>query len=516
LHYWRFNNSDDIPLRLGAAAKTEELWRQMSVTEEAIGAHVERGTVGRSGESTSREWITSYLRRAAVADGASALGAGLLAAHFRFGDVNQVPVVYIFLVVAAPALWWISMLLAGGYEARVIGLGSDEFRRIINAAAGVAAVVVVISYLTQFDFSRVYLGIAVPSATCADLACRYVLRKRLHARRNQGRYSHRVVAVGHAAAVADLVTTLRREKYHGLSVVAVCVAGDLGDDQLAGIPVAGTLDSVARVVGDFAADTVAVLACAEMGTDRLRELAWTLEKTGTDLCVAPILLDVAGPRTTIRPVAGLPLLYVDHPNLIGGKQVIKSVFDRAAAAVALILLAPLFAGIALAIKCMDAGPVFFRQTRIGRDGAGFTVYKFRTMYVDAERRKARYARENEASGVLFKIRRDPRITRTGRWLRRWSLDELPQLVNVLIGDMSLVGPRPALPEETERYCSQMRRRLAVKPGITGLWQVSGRSDLPWEETVRLDLRYVENWSFALDLQVLWKTCSAVLSGAGAY
>ena len=225
---------------------------------------------------------------------------------------------------------------------------------------------------------------------------------------------------------------------------------------------------------------------------------------------------MSGLRTTIRPVAGLPLMYLDHPDLSGGKHVIKGLFDRAVAGSALLLLAPLFTAIALAIRVVDPGPVFFRQSRVGRDGRRFTVYKFRTMRVDAERIKAQYARANEGNGVLFKIRRDPRVTRTGRWLRRWSLDELPQLINVLIGDMSLVGPRPALPEEAARYCNQMRRRLAVKPGITGLWQVSGRSDLPWEEAVRLDLRYVENWSFALDLQILWKTGSAVLGGTGAY
>src|SRR5712691_2318760 len=489
----------------------------MSVTEEAIGAQVQRGDVYRSSMSAPRAWTSSYLRRASVVDCACALGAGLLAAYLRFGDVDQIPIVYVFLLIGTPVMWWICVLLAGGYDARVIGLGSDEFRRIFNAAFGVAAVVVVTSYLTHLDLSRSYLGIALPWAAVSDLGCRYLLRKHLHVRRGQGFCSHRVVAVGHADAVADLVTTLRRDRYHGLSVVASCLAGkEVVDERLAGVPVAGALDQVTDAVRAFGADTVAVLACPEMGPDRLRELAWNLEKTGTDLFVAPVLLDVAGPRTTIRPVAGLPLMYLDHPDLSGGRQVIKGLFDRAVAASALLLLAPLFAGIALAIKLIDPGPVFFRQTRVGRDGQGFTVYKFRTMRVDAERIKAQYAKANEGKGVLFKIRYDPRVTKTGRSLRRWSLDELPQLLNVLIGDMSLVGPRPALPEETKRYCNRMRRRLAVKPGITGLWQVSGRSDLSWDEAVRLDVRYVENWSFALDLQILWKTCSAVIGGMGAY
>jgi exopolysaccharide biosynthesis polyprenyl glycosylphosphotransferase len=278
----------------------------------------------------------------------------------------------------------------------------------------------------------------------------------------------------------------------------------------------GGLRNVARVVEQYDADTVAVLACPEMSGVRLRELAWELEKTGTDLCVAPALLDVAGPRTTIRPVAGLPLLHVDHPEFTGAKKGIKDAFDKVLGVSALALLAPVFIIVAIAIRLSDGGPALFRQTRVGKDGRPFTVYKFRTMVLDAEDRKAQLAVSNEKDGVLFKIRNDPRITTVGARLRRWSVDELPQLINVVRGDMSLVGPRPALPDEAARYGDYVRRRLVVKPGITGLWQVNGRSDLSWEESVRLDLRYVENWSLVLDLQVLWKTCSAVLHGSGAY
>jgi exopolysaccharide biosynthesis polyprenyl glycosylphosphotransferase len=207
---------------------------------------------------------------------------------------------------------------------------------------------------------------------------------------------------------------------------------------------------------------------------------------------------------------------VDHPELAGAKRLIKSVFDRVAAGLALTLLAPLFAVIAVAIRVHDGEAVFFKQTRVGRDGRVFRLFKFRTMVVGAEQLRAELEALNEGAGVLFKMRRDPRVTKVGAWLRRWSLDELPQLFNVLIGDMSLVGPRPALPQEAARYEDHMRRRLVVKPGITGLWQVSGRSDLSWDDAFRLDLRYVENWSFALDLQVLWKTWSAVVQGSGAY
>jgi exopolysaccharide biosynthesis polyprenyl glycosylphosphotransferase len=276
------------------------------------------------------------------------------------------------------------------------------------------------------------------------------------------------------------------------------------------------LDEVPEVALRFGADTVAVLSCPELSGMRLRELAWELEKTGTSLCVAPAVLDIAGPRTTIRPAAGLPLVYMDHPEFTGIPRLLKAFFDRAFALTALILLSPLMAAIAFMIKISDRGPVLFSQVRVGVDGSPFRIYKFRTMVADAEALKAKLAEQNETGGVLFKMRRDPRITTVGSWLRRWSLDELPQLFNVLTGDMSLVGPRPALPEEAERYHTHVRRRLAVKPGITGLWQVNGRSDLTWEESVRLDLRYVENWSFMLDLQILWKTWSAIGTGTGAY
>jgi exopolysaccharide biosynthesis polyprenyl glycosylphosphotransferase len=299
-------------------------------------------------------------------------------------------------------------------------------------------------------------------------------------------------------------------------VVAACLAGGAAVTEVAGVPVVGDLSDTADVVRRCGAETVAVLPSPEMNGLQLRQLAWELEKTGTDLCVAPALLDVAGPRTTIRPTAGLTLLHVDHPQLSGPRQVLKDLFDRCAAALALVLLSPLLIAIAAAIKFSDSGPALFTQTRVGKDGRVFKIYKFRTMVVDAEKRLAELRQQNEHDGVLFKMRRDPRITAVGASLRKWSLDELPQLFNVLLGEMSLVGPRPALPDETARYADHVRRRLVVKPGLTGLWQVSGRSDLSWDESVRLDLRYVENWSLALDLQILWKTIAVMLRGSGAY
>jgi exopolysaccharide biosynthesis polyprenyl glycosylphosphotransferase len=466
--------------------------------------------------SRGRTWQTNYVRSAIFVDGLCALAAGALAVWVRFESPDYRPAAYLAISFSLPALWFAAVALSGGYDSRFFGVGSDEFRKVLNAGVALTAAVAILCYTVKFDLARGYIAVALPTATLLDLIARFTLRKKLHARRLAGECVQRVVAIGHPDAVADLVAELRRDKYHGLSVVAVCLAGGGGETEIAGIPVFGGIAETTQAVDLYAADTVAVLSCPELSGARLRELTWELEPLGTEVYVAPALLDVAGPRTTIRPIAGLPLLHVDHPELSGGRQALKAVFDRTLAAVAIFLLTPVFAVIALIIWVGDGGPVFFQQTRVGQNGQRFWVWKFRTMVVDAERQKALLSAQNEGNGVLFKLRRDPRITKAGGWLRRYSLDELPQLFNVFLGEMSLVGPRPALPEETAKYGRHMLRRLAVKPGITGLWQVSGRSDLSTEDSTRLDVRYVENWSLLLDLQIIWKTGWAVISGSGAY
>ena len=458
-------------------------------------------------------WEKAYLRRAVLAD----LGCGVVgvfaAVQLRFGD--HVTAAYIALSLALPVLWVIAVGLAGGYDARFIGTGSDEYRKVLNAAVSLTAAVAIFSFLVNIELSRSYVLIALPSVTVLDLGTRFVNRKRLHKLRDAGQCMLKVVAVGHESAVADLVKELGRDRYHGMAVVGACVARRSGDE-VAGVPVYGDLDDVTAAVRSFGADTVAVLACPEMDGVRLRSLAWELEKTGTDLCVSPALLDVAGPRTTVRPTAGLTLLHVDHPQLSGFPVLVKDLFDRTFAAAALISLSPLLVLLAVIIRLHDRGPAFFTQVRVGKDGRVFKIYKFRTMVVDAEQRRTELLDSNDTDGVLFKLRKDPRFTAVGARLRRYSIDELPQLFNVLLGQMSLVGPRPALPDEAARYAEHVRRRLVVRPGLTGLWQVNGRSDLSWEESVRLDLRYVENWSFALDLQIVWKTIMVILQGSGAY
>lgn len=469
-------------------------------------------------DTSSRNWVAGYVREAFGLDFVIALSAGLAAFLIRFGgDAEPHRTAYLAFSGLLPLAWVASLALARTYEPRLLGVGADEFRRVVNTGAIITACVAIAAYATKTDVARGYVVLALPLATAGTLVGRYLLRKRLHRMRQHGYCMHRAIAVGPAPAVADLVRQLRREPYHGVAVVGACLPHhELTVTDVDGVPVMGDFGDVSLVADSAHADTVTVLASAEMHGSALRRLAWELERSNTDLVVSPGLMDVAGPRTTIRPIAGLPLLHVEHPELAGGRRVLKTIFDSLSSAAALVFLAPMLLAIGIAVRTTTPGPALFRQTRVGRDGEAFTLYKFRTMAVDAEERKGDLAAENDHDGVLFKMRADPRVTGLGRFLRRYSLDELPQLVNVFCGQMSMVGPRPPLAGEVAHYGDDVRRRLVVKPGLTGLWQISGRSDLSWEESVRLDLRYVENWSLTMDVVILWKTVSAVVRASGAY
>lgn len=481
-----------------------------------------RTTLGetRSKPRSVPSWTRFYIWSAFGADFLSALAGAAIALILGFPPgPGGSPVAYPLLSSLLPFAWVLVLAIGRAYDPRLIGVGSEEFRRILQVGFTCTAAIAIVAHATATDLTRGLVVVALPLTVALNLVARYWLRKQVHRLRRDGRCMRRVTAIGHRGALTDLIRQLRRDSHHGLEVVAVCMPGHGADDvggDVEGVPVEGDLSETALVVNSVGADTVAVLACPEMDGVALRRLAWQLETNRIDLVVAPALMDVAGPRTSIRPAAGLPLLQVEHAELSGGRQLVKSMVDRTAALFALVMLAPLFAVIAIAVRATDPGPALFRQTRVGKGGREFTLLKFRTMTTDAEARKAELLGRNEHDGVLFKIRNDPRITRIGARLRRYSLDELPQLINVLRGDMSLVGPRPPLPEEVARYGYDVRRRLVVRPGMTGLWQVSGRSELSWEESVRLDLRYVENWSLMLDLQILWKTRAAVTGGSGAY
>lgn len=463
-------------------------------------------------ETLRPRWLARHLRILVGLDGVAALFAGLTVVLLRYrGSAAALGGVdYRLLALAFVPVWVVVVALTGGYERQVIGVGTEEFRRVLTAGVRATALLAIVFVAVKADIARSVLGLGLPATTLLSLGGRWCARRHLHARRRRGECTHRVLVVGTAADSARLLNSLSRNEEAGLGVVGVCT-----DDPAPGlgVPVVGSLDDASLLVGELGIDTVAVAGTAAMGDDGMRRLAWSLERRGVDLLVAPGLTYVAVPRLVVRPVDGTPLLHVEEPELSGPKQAVKSLFDRVLAMLALVALFPLLAGLATGVVLTSRGPAVFRQERVGRDGTTFRIWKFRTMVVDAA---AMTVEGNDADGLLFKLREDPRVTPFGRVLRRWSLDELPQLFNVVTGAMSLVGPRPPLASEVDRYGDDVRRRLLVRPGMTGLWQVSGRSDLPWDEAVRLDLQYVENWSLSLDLAILFRTFSVVLGRRGAY
>lgn len=471
-----------------------------------------------------RAWQRPYIARLVLGDALTALFGTVVAAgaSSAAGTLSlERDAVLAPLYVAA----WILVLAVGGsYETRRLGVGPVEFNRVLRSGIGVFALVAAADVVLGRSMGRPAV-LAVAITIAFTMVERLILRRRLHQARWRGHYIDRVIAVGPAGAVAHIAATLRREAHHGLEVVGACILdGDGrssgsrvdGIEDTLGVPVFGGLAEVPAAVAATGSQVVAIAASGDLATGTLRRLAWSLEGLGTEVLVSPGLVEVAGPRLTVRPYPSLPLLHVEQPRLSGSARAVKGFGDRFGAGLLLLVLSPLFAVVAVLIATTSPGGVFFKQTRIGLDGRPFRLWKFRSMVSDAESLVAGLGEQNEKDDVLFKIRRDPRITRVGVVLRRLSLDELPQLLNVVTGSMSLVGPRPPLPREVEQYATDARRRLLVRPGITGLWQVSGRSELSWEETVRLDLRYVENWTVGLDVSILYRTLHAVVGGRGAY
>jgi exopolysaccharide biosynthesis polyprenyl glycosylphosphotransferase len=414
-------------------------------------------------------------------------------------------------------VWMVFLASNGAYSSRDFGAGPEEFELVTMTSGLAAGAFAMFCYLLDIDLSRGFLLLTFLIGIPMLLAERYVVRKAVHAARRRGRLLHSVVAVGGPGAIAELVEVLHREQYAGYRIVGACVPQGIpvDEDELT-VPHLGTVGDTRRVCDELGADTVLVARGGYSSSADLRRIAWDLEGSEIELIVVPSLTDVAGPRIHMRPVAGLPLLHVEGPQTDQAGGLSKRMFDFFGALGGLLLISPFLIVVAALIKLEDGGPVFFRQARVGRDGNEFAMLKFRSMVPDAEEKLGDVAHLNEADAVLFKVKDDPRITRIGRFLRRYSVDELPQLFNVLRGQMSLVGPRPPLPAEVAAYEQDVHRRLLVRPGMTGLWQVSGRSSLTWNEAVRLDLYYVDNWSMVTDLVIIGRTVKAVVSSHGAY
>lgn len=471
--------------------------------------------VPRSARMTEPQWVWVYRWAALGGDLLAAMVGVTIALLTRFG--YQVGAGYLLVGSLLPVVWVASVALAKGYEPRFFGAGPDEFRSILRSGVALTAVVAVASYATKSEIARGFVVLAIPVTVLLALLLRYALRRDLSRHRYKGRCMRRVLVVGRKGPAATLSEHLEKRPSDGFRVVATCLPR--GDARRAG-PDGGAdgLDDadIMAAVDRHEVDVVAVTTDPELAGKSLRRLSWALEQRGVELIVSPGIIEVAGPRISVRPVAGLSLLHLERPSVSGGPHLLKSVFDKTVVLVMILLALPVLLAVAVAVRVTSRGPVLFSQRRMGRAGNEFTMLKFRSMYVDAEARLVELRALSDGNEMLFKMRHDPRVTPLGRLLRRFSLDELPQLFNVLRGDMSLVGPRPPLPQEVARYAADDTRRLLVKPGLTGLWQVSGRSDLSWEESVRLDLRYVDNWSMTLDLLILWKTARAVIRGSGAY
>lgn len=458
--------------------------------------------------------MAKYRRAALAGDLSAALIGVSLALLGRFGA--QINLGYLVIGAVIPVAWLVCVALARGYESRYFGTGPEEFRSIIRAAVALTAAVAITSYATKSEVARGFVLLAVPMTCLAAMIGRWILHRQISWRRFAGRCMRRVLVVGRNDQVTTLHRHLEERPADGYVVVASCLPrGDVFEEPVSDL-LGRTEMNILAAVDQYDVDVVAVASDPELAGHSLRKLSWALEQRGVDLIVSPGIVEVAGPRISIRPVAGLSLLHLERPSVSGGPHLMKAVFDRFVGVLMLLAVSPLLLVAATLVKLTSKGPVLFKQVRVGRGGEQFPMFKFRTMVVDAEERKAELVALNEGNGVLFKLRDDPRVTRVGKYLRRFSIDELPQLVNVLRGEMSLVGPRPPLQAEVAQYAIDDSRRMLVKPGLTGLWQVSGRSDLTWEESMRLDLRYADNWSIALDLLILWKTARAVLGSDGAY
>lgn len=483
-----------------------------------------------AGASAYQEWSKAFARRLILTDFLAIVWVVVGTQIAWFGSFNSTLNIdkykagfglsYTLISVILIGAWMAVLGMIASRDSRVIGTGTTEYKLVINASLALFGAVAIVAFLLKLDLARGYIITSLPLGIVALLATRWMWRQWLSMQRFHGRYSARVLLVGSRVSVIAIARELARQPNAGYYVVGACVPGESRAEYLPGgtIPVSGDLDQLQQTIDSLSADTVVVTSSDELSPTRIRELSWSLEPGRQHLVLAPSLTDVSGPRIHMRPVAGLPLIHVETPHHEGIKSFSKRAFDLGSSALIIVLISPFLILIALSVRLSTPGAVLFRQKRVGLDGNRFNMLKFRSMVIDAEQRlgEVQAAERSEGNSVMFKMKNDPRITPVGAFLRRFSLDELPQLFNVLGGSMSLVGPRPPLEREVTEYENHVHRRFLVKPGITGLWQVSGRSNLSWEETVRLDLYYVENWSISSDLAILWRTLRAVIASEGAY
>lgn len=500
--------------------------RATVIATTAAAPHILEGEHPSTTATHAPKWQRDYARRLFVTDSLIIVGVVFGAQALRFGQSRAdlyIPgvtdagfdVAYTLVSTVLILAWICALRLYDTRNAKVVGSGWMEYRRVADASIRVFGLLAILAFLLHVDVARAYLLLALPAGVASLIACRWLWRRWLAAQRRTGAYVSRAVIVGEHAKSLHIAREIHRDSASGLVITGAFTEGGNGGELLPGVPIIGDIEDVTTGTALTGADAVVYSGSDLISPAQLRQFGWDLQSRGIDLIVAAALTDIAGPRIHAQPVAGLSLLHVDYPAFTGSRYAAKRAFDVIAASFALVVLSPLFLLVAVLVR-RDGGPALFRQRRVGLEGRRFTMLKFRTMVPDAEKRLPDLLDSSDGNGVLFKMRDDPRVTRLGRALRRFSIDELPQLINVLRGDMSLVGPRPPLMSEVDTYEKRVQRRLLVKPGITGLWQISGRSDLSWDDSIRLDLYYVENRSLTTDLAILWRTLRVVIQRQGAY
>lgn len=475
-----------------------------------------------------RIWERRYAFETVASDTVVVVVAVLSAQLLRFGSTanemnvaltNRVDFALTYTSVSAALIagWLLALSWGNTRDAKVFGSGSSEYQRVVRATVYTFGLFAVGSYLTRAELGRGYILIALPLGLFLLLLTRWLWRKRLHNHRVEGDCTYRTLVVGERMKCEHVARTLIAEQSNGYELLGAVTDRGTPRDLLPGVPVVGAFEELIEVVDSLEVDTVVLTSTDAITPERLREIGWELDARSISVSVTAALTDVAGPRVHMRPVSGLPLVQIDYPKLVGRKKLLKRGMDVLGSAVLLLLLSPVLLTVAALVKLTSPGPVLFKHQRIGLDGQPFSMLKFRSMVVGADAQlKALLEAQGTSDKPLHKIDNDPRITPIGRFIRKYSLDELPQLLNVLLGSMSLVGPRPQVESEVALYEKSHHRRLLVRPGITGLWQVSGRSDLSWEDSVRLDLYYVENWSLIGDVLLLFRTVKTVLKPEGAY
>jgi exopolysaccharide biosynthesis polyprenyl glycosylphosphotransferase len=478
------------------------------------------------------QWKRTYRVRVVLTDTIAVVAAVIFASIGRFGlpfgDNSHAgkgwAVVAIYSVGLA-VVWLAALDFAQSRDLSLAGIGGEEYRRVMTATAWVFGIIAAGGLLLNEQMARGYLLIALPVGLLGLFIGRHLLRRNVAKKRTRGEFTNHVVVLGKPDSIVSLCNSLDRSKFAGYKVIGACVPnhdGEIGDalETSAGqVPVLGNESCVEEALRLTCADALAVAAVEQLGHEHMRRLAWRLDLLGVDMIVMPGMTDIAGPRLKVRPIDNLPLFHIARPRHDSSpSRYGKRIFDLAFASVALVLLIPVFIAVALAIKLDDRGPVFFRQERPGLHGRPFRILKFRTMSVDPDTSKdSEPAAVGPLDAIFFhKSASDSRVTRVGRFLRKTSIDELPQVFNVLAGSMSMVGPRPLIPGEGQSVDHYIERRSLVKPGITGLWQISGRSGVSAEERIRLDHSYIDNWSFLQDLVIVLRTARAVLKGRGAY